>query len=106
LNDSKANANNATLPTTNADIPIPRNVDLPIPENLKPKFQKIDTSLLEWGPGLRQQIWDYHVNQYDEIRRVYINYDVFQPDLTTYKKSGPKHHRRSFQKSWIFMKKF
>ena len=106
MNDSEANANNATLPTTNADIPIPRNVDLPIPKNLKPKFQKIDTSLLEWGPRLRQQIWDYHVNQYDEIRRVYINYDVFQPDLTTYKKSGPKHHRRSFQKSWIFMKNF
>ena len=75
MNDSEANAINAALPTTNVDIPIPRNVDIPIPrnvdipipENPKPKFQKIDTSLLEWGPELCQQIWDYHVNQHDEI---------------------------------------
>jgi hypothetical protein len=93
------------LPTTNADIPITRNVEIPIlenvdihilknvdilfPENLQPKFQKIDTSLLEWDTGLHQQIWDYHVNQCDEIRRAYINHGAFQPNLTTYKKSGP-----------------
>ena len=70
MNDSKATTSDATLPTTNADIPIPgnieipilenvdihipKNVDIPIQENLYPKFQKIDTSLLEWDPGLCQ----------------------------------------------------
>ena len=69
---SKAMASDATLPTTNADIPIPGNIeilipknvdihilenaDIPIQENPQPKFQKIDTSLLEQDPGLRQQI--------------------------------------------------
>jgi hypothetical protein len=105
LNDSKATTSDATLPTTNADIPIlgnieisipkdvdihiPENVDIPIQENPQPKFQKIDISLLERDPGLRQQIWDYHVNQRDEIRRACHNYGIFQPTLFAYKKSGP-----------------
>ena len=75
LNDSEAMTSDAILPTTNADIPIPENIEIPIPKNVDipiqenphPKFQKIDTSLLERDPGLRQQIWDYHVNQRDEI---------------------------------------
>jgi hypothetical protein len=108
LNDSEATTSDATLPITNADIPIPGNIEIPIPENVDiliqenphPKFQKIDTSLLERDPGLRKQIWDYHVNQRDEIRRAYCNYDVFQPTLSAYKKSGPEKHRRSFQDSW------
>jgi hypothetical protein len=57
LNDLEASTSDATLPTTNADIPIPRNieipipknvdihipenVDIPIPENPQPKFQKL-----------------------------------------------------------------
>ena len=60
MNDLEASASNATSPTTNADIPIPKNP--------KPKFQKIDTSLLGRDLRLCQQIWDYHVNQRDEIR--------------------------------------
>ena len=117
LNDSEVTTSDATLPTTNADIPIPgnieipilenvdihipENVDIPIQENLHPKFQKIDTSLLEQDSRLHQQIWDYHVNQRDEIRRAYHNYSVFQPTLSAYKKSGLEKHRRSFQDSWF-----
>ena len=72
LNDSEVTTSDATLPTTNADIPIPgnieipilenvdihipENVDIPIQENLHPKFQKIDTSLLEQDSRLHQQI--------------------------------------------------
>ena len=71
-NDLESSASDATLPTTNADIPITRNVEIPIlenvdihisknvdilfPENLQPKFQKIDTSLLERDTGVHQQI--------------------------------------------------
>ena len=84
LNDSKATTSDTTLPTINADIPIPGNIKIPIPENVdihilenvdipiqenpQPKFQKIDTSLLKRYPGLRQQIWDYHINYCNEIR--------------------------------------
>ena len=69
---SEATTSDATLLATNANIPIPgnieilipknvdihipENVDIPIQENPRPKFQKIDTSLLEWDLGLRQQI--------------------------------------------------
>jgi hypothetical protein len=46
MNDSKANVSNATLPTTNADIPIPipENIDIPIPEN--PYFYTLKGKLL------------------------------------------------------------
>ena len=117
LNDSKASASDATLPTTNANIPIPENVDItipenvnipisesvdiPIPENPQPKFQKIDTNSLEQVLRLHQQIWDYHVNQHDEIRRAYIDCGPLQPHLTTYKKSIPENHRHSFQCTWF-----
>jgi hypothetical protein len=59
LNDLEATTSDATLPTTNANIPIPENIKIPIPENVDihipenvdipiqenphPKFQKIDT---------------------------------------------------------------
>ena len=69
LNDFEAMTSDVTLPTTNANIPILGNIEIPIPknedihilknvdilihENPHPKFQKIDTSLLERDPGLR-----------------------------------------------------
>ena len=34
LNDSEATASDATLPTTNADIPILENIEIPIPEDV------------------------------------------------------------------------
>ena len=68
-NGFEANASDASLPTTNIDIPIPEdvnnpipenvnvsileNVDIPIPENPQTKFQKIDIGLFECDPGLR-----------------------------------------------------
>jgi hypothetical protein len=46
LNNSEASVSDATLPTTNADIPIPipENVDIPIPEN--PCFYTLKGKLL------------------------------------------------------------
>ena len=46
MNDSKASVSDATLPTTNADIPIPipENIDIPIPEN--PYFYTLKGKLL------------------------------------------------------------
>ena len=32
-----------------------------------------NTNSIERDPGLRMQIWEYLVNQQDEIRRAYIN---------------------------------
>ncbi|KAJ6811556.1 zinc finger MYM-type protein 1-like [Iris pallida] len=70
------------------------------------RFQKIgsneiDISSLERDPGLRKQICDYHVNERDQIRRAYIRFGPYQPIQNSYPKSGPEHHRRSFQSTWF-----
>ena len=66
---------NVELPTTNVAIPIPENVDdVLILENAdvpisQTQFQRIDLDSLDYDPGTRKQIWEYHVNQRDKIRR-------------------------------------
>ncbi|KAK9987174.1 hypothetical protein SO802_032125 [Lithocarpus litseifolius] len=67
----------------NVDVPISRtihspileNVDIPILENnhiSQTQFQKVDLDSLDYDPGTCKKIWEYHVNQLDEIRRAYI----------------------------------
>ena len=77
---------NVGLPTTNVAIPIPKkcgcsnsrkvdapileNVHFPIPENVdvsisQTQFQRVDLDSLDYDPGTRNQIWEYHVNQCD-----------------------------------------
>ncbi|XP_030936530.1 uncharacterized protein LOC115961743 [Quercus lobata] len=68
---------NVELPTTNVAIPIPENADVPIPENAdvpisQTQFQRINLDSLDYDPGTRKQISEYHVNQRDEIRQAYI----------------------------------
>ena len=86
---------NVELPTTNVAIPSPENADVPISQT---QFQRIDLDSLDYDPGTRKQIWEYHVNQRDEIRRAYIKKGPHQPPLETFKKSGKQN--RSFQASW------
>ena len=109
---------NVGLPTTNVAIPIPENVDAPILENVdapilenvedapilenvhfpipehvdvpisQAQFQRVDLDSLDYDPGTRKQIWEYHVHQRDEFRRAYIKKGPHQFPLKTYKKSG------------------
>ena len=64
----------------NVDVPIPKNIhspilenaDIPIPKNnqiSQTQFQKVDLDSLDYDPGARKQIWEYHVNQRDKIQR-------------------------------------
>ena len=98
-NDLEANTSGATLPTTNVeenldvpigenldvpigenpDKPVEENLDVPIEQNSQTKFQKVDISLLqlELDPGLRRQIYTYHVDQRDEI--CYVKLGPYQP---------------------------
>ena len=62
---------------------------------------KVDTQLLERDQGLHRQIWDYDVNQRDEIRRAYIMSGPYQPRLPEYPKSGSEKHHRRFQSLWF-----
>ena len=102
---------NVGLPTTNVAIPIPENIhslilknvdvsisrnihspilenaDIPIPENnhiSQTQFQKIDLDSLDYDPGARKQIWEYHNNQRDEIQQAYIKNSLHQPRLEKY----------------------
>ena len=82
------------------------NVEIPISEDRPTKSQRteineVDISSLERDPGLRPQIWDYDINQRDEIRRKYIKVGPYQPMLSKYPKSRSTTHLRSFQHSWF-----
>ena len=100
------------LPITNVAISILENVDIPILENMnysilenvdvpisQTQFQRIDLDSLDYDPETCKQILEYHVNQRDEIRWVYIIKGLHQPPLKTFKKNGK--HNRSFQASWF-----
>jgi hypothetical protein len=58
---------------------------------------------VERNPRLRPPMWDYPVNQRDEIRQAYLKYGPCQPILQKerYPLSGPKNHPRRFQASWF-----
>ena len=71
---------NVGLPTTNVDIPILESVDVPILENMhspipknvdvqisRTQFQRVDLDSLDYDLDTRKQIWEYRVNQHNEI---------------------------------------
>ena len=61
---------------------------------------RIDIAHLIRDPSNRPQIWEYPVNQQDEIRRAYINLGSYQPLMSEYPLTGEKHHCR-FQSHWF-----
>jgi len=70
---SNANVSDASSPTS----------DIIVSENSSKKSRRVDVnefdiSSLEFDPGLRRQIWEYNVNQRDEIRRAYIKAGPYQ----------------------------
>jgi hypothetical protein len=93
---SNANVGDASSPTS----------DIIVFENSSKKSRKFDVnefdiSSLEFDPGLRRQIWEYNVNQRDEIRQAYIKAGLYQYILPKYPKTGDENHLRSFQPSWF-----
>lgn len=88
---------------SSASVPVESNVDSSDPEN-HAKYPRIETNEiqtdnLEHDPGKCLQIWEYHVNQRDEVRRAYIKLGPYQPVLSNY----PQKEKRngSFQSSWF-----
>ena len=74
--------------------------------NLQTKFRRIetneiDTNLLTRNLELHLQIWDYHVDQCDEIWWAYNKFGPFQPHLQEYEKSGLEGHLCRFQYTWF-----
>ena len=73
----------------NPNEPVEENLDVPIEQNSQTKFQKVDMSSLqlELDPRWRKQIYTYHVDQQDEIRRHYIKLGPYQPRFKKFLKS-------------------
>jgi len=97
---------NAQTSNANYDVASSPTSDIVVSENFSKKSRRVDEnefdiSLLEFDSGLRRQIWEYNVNQRDEIRRAYIKVGPYQFILTEYPKSGDPNHLRSFQPSWF-----
>ncbi|KEH34681.1 hypothetical protein MTR_3g067700 [Medicago truncatula] len=57
-------------------------------------------SQIEVDPELQPMIWDFPINQRDEIRCAYLKHGSCQPILRTYPLSNDDHPRR-FQASWF-----
>ena len=55
-----------------------------------------DISFLEHDQGLRLSIWEYSINQHDEIQRAYIKAGSYQPHLSEYPLSSSIKHQRHF----------
>nr|XP_025702624.1 zinc finger MYM-type protein 1-like [Arachis hypogaea] len=52
-------------------------------------------------PGKRPQIWNYPINQQDEIRRAYIKFGPYQFIMDEYPLSGLESHPRRFKAHWF-----
>jgi len=88
---SNANVGDAWSPTSNIVVfgnssKKSRRVDV----------NEFDISSLEFDPELRRQIWEYNVNQWDDIRRAYIKVGPYEFILTEYPKSGDLNYLCSF----------
>ena len=49
---------------------------------------RVDLKSLPRDPGLRPQIWDYSMDQHDDIHRTYIMLRPYQPILPEYPLTG------------------
>ncbi|XP_065847572.1 uncharacterized protein [Euphorbia lathyris] len=72
-----------------------------LPKLQRLEFEEVDIANLERDPGLRPQIWEYPINQRDEIRRAYLRMGPYQIHLEKYPLSGPEKHPRRFSAVWF-----
>ncbi|XP_026452251.1 uncharacterized protein LOC113352670 [Papaver somniferum] len=62
---------------------------------------QINGGTYERDPGLRRQIYEYPVNQCDEVRRAYLKQGPFKPRLSKYPPTWDGRQDRYFQYSWL-----
>ncbi|XP_058755986.1 uncharacterized protein LOC131629208 [Vicia villosa] len=90
--------NNASISEPQRVLENPR-----IEENVNrvyPDPDDIENSL-ERDPGKRPSMWEYPLNQMDEIRRAYLKWGPYQIQLEKYPLSGKEDHKRRFQYAWF-----
>lgn len=75
-------------------------MELP-PKAIRIEEGKINIDTLVRNPGKCPQIWDYPINQQDEIRRVFMKFEPYQFIMDEYPLSGQEDHPRRFLKFFI-----
>lgn len=83
-------------PAISLNVPAPR-----LLKSTRVQISEFDSSKLERDPRLCRQIWDYHVDLHDMIRRAYITAGPYQPKRSEYPKYGEEVHPRGFCYSWF-----
>ncbi|GKC84320.1 zinc finger MYM-type protein 1-like protein [Tanacetum coccineum] len=61
----------------------------------------MDSSDLERDPTKRKPMWDYPVNEREQVRRAYLDLGPYQIHLKEYPAKGTVKHPRRFQYSWF-----
>jgi hypothetical protein len=104
---SNVNVGDASLPTSDIlvaeDSPnksqrVDINAENSPNNSRRVNINEFDISSLEYDPRLRRQIWNYDVNQRDEIRRAYIKAGPYRHNIREYPKSEKKI---TFEPSWF-----
>ncbi|KAL6655966.1 hypothetical protein ACP70R_006792 [Stipagrostis hirtigluma subsp. patula] len=77
-----------------------------VPRQPPPKVQRFNSEgvsvlVVERDPGLRCQIWDYPLDDQDQVVTAYMKHGPYQFVKDTYPLSGPKKHQRRFQSHWF-----
>jgi hypothetical protein len=92
--------------TSNHQTSAPEQVASKMPRIKFQEVELIDISTLQHDLGLRPQMWEYPVNQQDEIRHAYLkdgSYRFIPPDSYGYPFLGKGKNRWRFQSSWYKM---
>ncbi|XP_075654685.1 uncharacterized protein LOC142624827 [Castanea sativa] len=77
------------------------NVDTSIPNERPSKCSRIQSKGIDCDLGSRKQIYEFPVNEQDEIQRAYLIVGLYQPKNIEYPYKGLKNHCHSFQSSWF-----
>nr|XP_043637742.1 uncharacterized protein LOC122608711 [Erigeron canadensis] len=72
-----------------------------IPETPRPNSNELDISCLERDPAKRKHMWDYSVNERENVRLANLKLGPFQLHLQKYPAKGSEKHPRRFQYSWF-----
>jgi hypothetical protein len=102
----KKDADSNSSSTSNPQTLAPEQRPSKMPRNESQVVESFDISTLQRDPGLRPQIWEYPINQRDEIRCAYLKlgpYRFIPSSSSGYPVSGIEKNRRRFQSSWYKM---
>ncbi|KAL1359585.1 hypothetical protein AAHE18_04G117300 [Arachis hypogaea] len=80
---------------------VEQDIQPPASKIARTEIDQVNIDTLMRDPGKRPQIWNYPINQQDEIRRAYIKFGPYQFIMDEYPLSGLESHPRRFKAHWF-----